>query len=139
MILKLNSNISTAAWVDMKGIQVGMSEELDKLYFLRNRKHAFKKRQTSFKDFYNVSFKNKKRQRPFVMTFNWNYSLLHSNNTIWRSLRRVYEEVCVDQRVLSYLWRVDVFKTRSYNESYLKLNIFKKLPSVWCRTPQVQH
>lgn len=139
MILKLNSNISTAAWVDMKGIQVGMSEELDKLYFLRNRKHAFKKRQTSFKDFYNVSFKNKKRQRPFVMTFNWNYSLLHSNNTIWRSLRRVYEEVCVDQRVLSYLWRVDVFKTRSYNELYLKLNIFKKLPSVWCRTPQVQH
>ena len=54
------------------------------------------------------------------MTFNWNCSLLHSNNTIWRSLRRVYEEVCVDQRVLSYLWRVDVFKTRSYNETYLK-------------------
>ena len=51
MILKLNSNISTAAWVDMKGIQVGMSEELDKLYFLRNRKHGFKKRPTSFKDF----------------------------------------------------------------------------------------
>ena len=59
------------------------------------------------------------------MTLNWNDSLVHSNNTIWRSLRRVYEEVCVDQRVLSYLWRVDVFKTRSFNESDLKWNIFK--------------
>lgn len=35
IILKLNSKVSTAAWVDMKGIQVGRSEELDKLYFLR--------------------------------------------------------------------------------------------------------
>lgn len=25
---------STAAWVDMKGIQVGLREELDRLYFL---------------------------------------------------------------------------------------------------------
>ncbi len=41
IILKSNSKVSTAAWVDVKGIQVGMSEELDKLYFLRNRKGEF--------------------------------------------------------------------------------------------------
>lgn len=37
IILKSNSRVSTAACVDMKGIQVGASEELDKLYFLRKQ------------------------------------------------------------------------------------------------------
>lgn len=40
IILKLNSKASTAACVDMKGIHVGESEELDKLYFLSTQ--AFK-------------------------------------------------------------------------------------------------
>lgn len=35
MTLRLNSRASTAASVDVKGIQVGVSEELDKLYLLR--------------------------------------------------------------------------------------------------------
>lgn len=37
MILRLNCKVSTAAWVDMKGIQVGASEELDKLYLLTRK------------------------------------------------------------------------------------------------------
>jgi len=36
MSLSLNSRISTAACVAVKGIQVGTSEELDKLYFLKD-------------------------------------------------------------------------------------------------------
>lgn len=35
MILRSNVSVSTAAWVDVKGIQVGVRDELDKLYFLR--------------------------------------------------------------------------------------------------------
>lgn len=38
IILKLNARVSTAAWVEVKGIQVGESEELDKLYFLWKKK-----------------------------------------------------------------------------------------------------
>lgn len=34
MILKLKASVSTADWVDVKGIQVGVIEELDTLYFL---------------------------------------------------------------------------------------------------------
>lgn len=41
MILKPKASVSTAAWVDMKGIQVGLIEELDTLYFLLEKKVAF--------------------------------------------------------------------------------------------------
>lgn len=51
----------------------------------------------------------KKADRPFIMTLNWNYSLIHSNQPVWRGHRRVYEEVCVDQRVFSHLWIRDMF------------------------------
>lgn len=46
IILKSNSKVSTAACVDMKGIQVGVIEELDKLYFLR-KQGIFKKSSTA--------------------------------------------------------------------------------------------
>lgn len=44
------------------------------------------------------------------MTLNWNHSLVHSNEPIWRGLRRVDEEVGVDQRVFSHLCTADTLK-----------------------------
>lgn len=40
---------STAAWVDMKGIQVGLREELDRLYFLG--RHYTEPQQRRLQDF----------------------------------------------------------------------------------------
>lgn len=36
MIFRLNTRASTADWVDVKGIQVGLRKELDRLYFLKD-------------------------------------------------------------------------------------------------------
>lgn len=125
--LKSKSKVSTAACVDMKGIQVGVREELDKLYFLRN-KTLFKVRYCPW------NFKKKKKvDRPFVMTLNGNHSLLHSNQTIWRGNRRVHEEVRVDQGVLGHLWREGVLRTRGRNEMCANCN---KLTITQCLVPQ---
>lgn len=43
IILKLKASVSTADWVDVKGIQVGVIEELDTLYFLLNKRALLKR------------------------------------------------------------------------------------------------
>lgn len=44
-----------------------------------------------------------KGNTPFIMTLNWNHSLIHSNEPIQRGPRRVDEEVGVDQSVFIHL------------------------------------
>lgn len=61
---------STAAWVDMKGIQVGLREELDRLYFLG--RHYTEPQQRRLRDFrcrwrdtFHTGTRSVRRLRPF--------------------------------------------------------------------------
>lgn len=44
-----------------------------------------------------------KGNTPFIMTLNWNHSLIHSNESIQRGPRRVYDHLGVDQSVFIHL------------------------------------
>lgn len=59
----------------MKGIQVGETEELDKLYFLR--KQGISKKSSITKRA--LKGASKRADKPLIMTLNWNHGLFHSN------------------------------------------------------------
>lgn len=76
----------------MKGIHVGVIEELDTLYFLLGEKKSGLLERSFAK--FNLT---KSKGQPFIMTLYWNHGLLHPNQAIRGGFRRVDEEISVDQ------------------------------------------